>query len=172
MAYKILFFFNFSEESNVKEIGEKLKEARESIGVSIDEASEDLKVKPSEIEEVEKGNIKALKDIFSLKKFIRDYAKYLGLSYDDVLDEFNEYLFDYTSQISLDDIKKAKGKDESVKKEKKVISPYTMEPKKRNKWIPRIIWSLIVILLIVGSYFLYQTVKDDNNSKNDINVIE
>ena len=67
MAYKILFFFNFSEESNVKEIGEKLKEARESIGVSIDEASEDLKVKPSEIEEVEKGNIKALKDIFSLK---------------------------------------------------------------------------------------------------------
>jgi cytoskeletal protein RodZ len=104
----------------MKEIGEKLKEARESIGVSIDEASEDLKVKPSEIEEVEKGNIKALKDIFSLKNFIRDYAKYLGLSYDDMLDEFNEYLFDYTSQISLDDIKKAKGKDESVKKEKKL----------------------------------------------------
>ena len=157
----------------MKEIGEKLKEARESIGVSIDEASEDLKVKPSEIEEVEKGNIKALKDIFSLKNFIRDYAKYLGLSYDEMMDEFNEYLFDYTSQISLDDIKKAKGKDESsVKKEKKVISPYTMGPKKKNKWIPRIIWTLIIILLVIGSYFLYQTIKDDPKSKNDINVIE
>ena len=75
MAYKILFFFNFSEESKVKEIGEKLKEARESIGVSIDEASEDLKVKPSEIEEVEKGNIKALKDIFSLKG---EFLNYIG----------------------------------------------------------------------------------------------
>ena len=115
------------------EIGEKLKEARESIGITVEEVSEDLKVRPSQVEEVEKGNIKALKDIFSLKNFIRDYSKYLGLSYDDVIDEFNEYLFDYTSQISLEDIKKARNKDDSVKKEKKVISPYTMEPKKKNK---------------------------------------
>ena len=49
----------------MKEIGEKLKVAREEMVVSIDEVSEDLKVKPSDIEEVEKGNIKALKDIFS-----------------------------------------------------------------------------------------------------------
>ena len=117
------------------EIGEKLKEARESIGITVEEVSEDLKVRPSQVEEVEKGNIKALKDIFSLKNFIRDYSKYLGLSYDDVIDEFNEYLFDYTSQISLEDIKKARNKDDSVKKEKKVISPYTMEPKKKNKII-------------------------------------
>ena len=119
----------------MKEIGEKLKEARESIGITVEEVSEDLKVRPSQVEEVEKGNIKALKDIFSLKNFIRDYSKYLGLSYDEVIDEFNEYLFDYTSQISLEDIKKAKNKDDSVKKEKKVISPYTMEPKKKNKII-------------------------------------
>ena len=55
------------------EIGEKLKEARESIGITVEEVSEDLKVRPSQVEEVEKGNIKALKDIFSLKNFIRDY---------------------------------------------------------------------------------------------------
>ena len=156
----------------MKEIGEKLKVAREEMGVSIDEVSEDLKVKPSDIEEVEKGNIKALKDIFSLKNFIRDYSKYLGLDYDEMMDEFNEYLFDYTSQISLDDIKKAKGKEDSVKKEKKVISPYTMEPKKKNKWIPRIIWSLIIILIAVGAYFVVQTVIENNKSNNEINVIE
>ena len=156
----------------MKEIGEKLKVAREEMGVSIDEVSEDLKVKPSDIEEVEKGNIKALKDIFSLKNFIRDYSKYLGLDYDEMMDEFNEYLFDYTSQISLDDIKKAKGKEDSVKKEKKIISPYTMEPKKKNKWIPRIIWSLIIILIAVGAYFVVQTVIENNKSNNEINVIE
>ena len=54
----------------MKGIGEKLKEAREEMGVSIDEVSEDLKVKPSDIEEVEKGNIKALKDIFSSEQSI------------------------------------------------------------------------------------------------------
>ena len=34
----------------MKEIGEKLKEARESIGVSIEEVAEDLKLRPSQIE--------------------------------------------------------------------------------------------------------------------------
>lgn len=152
----------------MKEIGEKLKEARESIGITVEEVSEDLKVRPSQVEEVEKGNIKALKDIFSLKNFIRDYSKYLGLSYDEVIDEFNEYLFDYTSQISLEDIKKAKNKDDSVKKEKKVISPYTMEPKKKNKIIPRIIWSLIIILVIIGGYFTYKTIADNNRAESNV----
>ena len=36
-----------------------------------------------------------------------DPIKYLGLDDDLILDEFNEYLFDFTSKISIDDIKKA-----------------------------------------------------------------
>lgn len=62
----------------MKEIGEKLKEARESIGVSIEEVAEDLKLRPTQIENIEAGNSEAFKDIFSLKYFIRDYAKYFG----------------------------------------------------------------------------------------------
>ena len=156
----------------MKEIGEKLKSTRESIGITIQEVSEDLKIKPSEIEEVEKGNMKALKDIFSLKQFIRDYSKYLGLDYDDMLDEFNEYLFDYTSQISLEDIKKAKGKEDSVKKDTKIISPYTMEPKKKNKFVPLVIWGLIIILVIVGIFIFVKNNNENNNNKTVVNIIE
>ena len=86
----------------MKEIGEKLKETRESIGISVEEAAEDLKMRPSQLEEVEAGNMNAFKDVFSLKYFIRDYSKYLGLNYENMVDEFNEYLFDYTSKLSLD----------------------------------------------------------------------
>ena len=39
----------------MKEIGEQLKEARESMGVSIEEAAEDLKLIPSQIENIEAG---------------------------------------------------------------------------------------------------------------------
>ena len=106
----------------MKEIGEKLKEARESIGVSIEEVAEDLKLRPSQIENIEAGNTDAFKDVFYLKYFIRDYAKYLGLDKEDLIDEFNEYLFDYTSRLSLDDIKAAKKKK---KENKKIKSPYT-----------------------------------------------
>ena len=116
----------------MKEIGEALKEARENTGLSLEEVSSDLKLRPSQIENIESGNIDAFKDVFYLKYFIKEYAKYLGLSYDDLIDEFNEYLFDYTSKISLDDIKKAKKKaDKKDKKQKRIASPYTIERRKR-----------------------------------------
>ena len=54
----------------MKDIGNKLKEARESIGVSIEEAAEDLKMRPSQIENIEAGNMEAFQDIFYLKYFI------------------------------------------------------------------------------------------------------
>ena len=51
----------------MKEIGEKLKNTREEIGISIDEAAEDLKLRPSQIENIEAGNIEAFKEVFYLK---------------------------------------------------------------------------------------------------------
>ena len=69
---------------NLKEIGERLKETRESIGISIEEAAEDLKMRPSQIENIEAGNMEAFKDVFYLKYFIRDYSKYLGLYIEDI----------------------------------------------------------------------------------------
>ena len=57
----------------MKEIGEELKDARENIGISIEEAANDLKLKPSQIEDIEAGNKDAFKDIMHLKYLISDY---------------------------------------------------------------------------------------------------
>ena len=148
----------------MKEIGESLKEARENMGISIDEAANELKLRPSQIENIENGNMDAFKDIFYLKYFIRDYAKYLGLKYEDLVDEFNEYLFDYTSKISLDDIKKAKKKVESKKKneQKKIASPYTIERKSQIIISPTVIYAIIIVLLMIIAYFVVSLVQDDN----------
>ena len=131
----------------MKDIGAKLKEARESIDISIEEAANDLKVTNSQIENIEAGNLEAFQDIFYLKYFIRDYAKYLGLKYDDLVDEFNEYLFDYTSKISLDEIEAAK--KEELNKDDKIRSPYTIAYySKNNIWI-YIIIALALIAVVV-----------------------
>lgn len=151
----------------MKEIGEALKEARENIGLSIEEVASDLKLRPSQVENIEAGNIDAFKDVFYLKYFIRDYSKYLGLSYEDMIDEFNEYLFDYTSKISLDDIKKAKKKAErnQIKKDKRIASPYTIE--KRRKINMKII--LIILLSFLAICILTFTVKEvvDSNQNDE-----
>lgn len=167
MAYKILFFESWWID--VKEIGDKLKEARENIGISVEEAAEDLKLRPSQIEDIEQGNMEAFQDVFFLKYFIRDYSKYLGLDYEDVVDEFNEYLFDYTSKISLNDIKKAQAKLKENKKEeeKRVYSPYTKMPKKKNYRLLIIIGIIILIITaIMVSIFLILNNQDDNQPDN------
>ena len=155
----------------MKEIGEALKEARENTGLSLEEVSSDLKLRPSQIENIEAGNMEAFKDVFYLKYFIKEYAKYLGLSYDELIDEFNEYLFDYTSKISLEDIKKAAKKaDKKDKKQKRIASPYTIERRRRiNFKIGLVIFLSIIALLL--SIFIIKTVVDSNNNVPVDNVI-
>ena len=88
----------------MKDIGLKLKEKREENGVSVEEAAEDLKMRPSQIISLEEGKKEDFKDVVFLKYFIRDYAKYLGLDGEKMVDEFNEFLFDFTSKIPLEEI--------------------------------------------------------------------
>ncbi len=147
----------------MKEIGEKLKEARESIGIPIEEASQDLKISQEQLESLENANMDTFKDIVNVKYLIRDYAKYLGLDKEDLVDDFNEYLFDYTSKISLDDIKEAKAKKEG--KDYKVRSPYTTIKVKKPI---NILYVFIIMLLLVGvSIIICHHIE---NSKKD-NVI-
>lgn len=146
MAYKAyLFFF----EVIMKEIGEYLKEERRKNGVSLDEASEDLSINSSLLEAIEDGNSKAFKDIFELKDLIRSYAKYLGLDVDKLLDEFNDFIFEKTSKISLDDIKKVKNSEEKVKR---ISSPYTKIKHTRYDLAPIV---LIVAILLFISLIVY-----------------
>ncbi len=156
----------------MKEIGEKLKETRESMGITIDEAAQDLKLRPSQLENIESGNKEAFKDIFYLKMFIKNYSKYLGLDYEEMVEEFNEYLFDFTSKISIDDIKRAeKEQKKKAKKIKtvKISSPYTIE-KTQQQSIPRflIIGGIILLLIIVIYVVILLLTKDNDKVSNTI----
>ena len=85
----------------MKEIGQKLKDKREENGVSVEEAAEDLKMRPSQITNLEEGNTESFKDSLFLKYFIRDYAKYLGLDFEKILDEYKTINWD-TQKLNLD----------------------------------------------------------------------
>lgn len=148
----------------MKEIGDQLKKARESMGVSIEEVAEDLKLQPNQIEEIENGETESFQDIFSVKYFIRDYAKYLGLDKDDLVDEFNEFLFDYTSRLSLDDIKK----ESKIKKEEqnRIKSPYTVE-RKNERVFQIIAYVCIFLLLIIICYLIYSLIVGDKEEVTD-----
>lgn len=154
----------------MKELGEKFKEAREKTGISIKEAASDLNYKESQIEEIEQGNYKDFKDKFLLKTIIADYAKYLGFDSEEIIDEFNDFVFESTSKIPIDEIAKA-NKNKIKDTDDKIASPYTAieEPKK----VPLIIIvSLIILLVVFIAIFIYNVFfKETGNTSFDVVTI-
>lgn len=136
----------------MKEIGEFLKNSRIHNGVSLEEASEDLNLSVLQLENIEEGNVRAFKDVFTLRELVRDYAKYLGVEIEQVMEEFNDFMFEHTSKISLTDIIEARVAKAPQEVEKdKIASPYTRIKSKKNWNLKPIIigLSLLFFLLIV-----------------------
>ncbi len=160
----------------MKELGEYLKQTRIGNGVSITEACEDLELSTSQLENIESGNVKAFKDIYELRDYIKLYAKYLGLNSDKVLDEFNNFLFQHTSKISLDDIIAAQKKKESEEQARKIKSPYTKEYKEKFNFMP-IIWFitgvlLIILIIFIILNFMNKTPERTDELKGDVEIYE
>ena len=126
-------------------IGEKLKEARISSGVNLKEASEDLGIKEVILENIESGSIGCFKDIYELKDYIVNYAKYLGLDGAKLIDE---YLFKYTSKIPLKEIEKKVSEQQKEKVEEKIVSPYTKPMKKYPSKYYMILYTVLILLAI------------------------
>ena len=134
--------------TDINDIIEVLKSTREISGLTLDEVSKDLEIPVLSLEQIEDGNIGAFKDIFVLKDYLESYAKYLGIDYEDVIDEFNEYMFEKTSKIPMEEIEKAvKEKEKEESESNRIASPYTKAaPIKSNK---QFIFMLILITVLV-----------------------
>ncbi len=138
----------------MKDIGNIFKEKREEIGITIEEAAADLKLDSVLIDNLEDGNDRVFKDVLEIKDTIKVYAKYLGLNSDEILNEYDGYLFEKTSKISVSDIKE--GLEKTLPpQEKKVKSPYTIGNFEENKDKNMIIiLSAVLLFILVIMYFI------------------
>ena len=155
----------------MKDIAEKLKKAREATGISIEEAAEDLNYKVTQLEEIEIGNYKNFKDKFLLKTLITDYAKYLGLEVDEIIDQFNDFVFESTSKIPLDDIAKA-SKQKEKKRDDKIASPYTATEEKNNTSKLLIIILIILVLGVIGFFCYDHFFNNKTNPSFDVSYVD
>ncbi len=156
----------------MNEIGELLRSTREESGVSLEEASGDLEIKTLILENIEDGNIGCFKDIFVLKDYIYDYAKYLGLEPEKIIDEFNEYLFEYTSKIPLEDIEKAmKEQQKEEIQTEKIVSPYTNSTKKPANKLVVILLIAVAVLVVLVVFWSIKQITVDNVTTNMVSYV-
>lgn len=152
----------------MKEIGLRLKLKREENSVSLEEAASDLNMRVSQLENIENGKKDEFKDVFSLKYFIRDYAKYLGLDGEEVLDDFNEYLFEQTSKISLEEIEEAKREKEEREKDLKILSPYTKTTKDKKRFFIIICVCIVLALITLIAYIFISNQNKSDFIKDEV----
>lgn len=150
------------------ETGETLRSTREASGVSLDEVSNDLNIPILYLEQIEDGSIGSFEDIYELKQMIVDYAKYLGINTEDVVNKFNEYMFDYTSKIPMDEIEKAvREKEKEKESEDRIASPYTrVYPK--EKTLPYILTAILIVILVILAVIWSVKQITINNTSTDL----
>lgn len=134
----------------MKDIGASFKEKREEIGISKEEICADLEITEAQLDNLEDGNANAFKDIFFLKETIKKYAKYLNLDEDVIMSEFNDFVFNFTSKIPINEIeeKVKEIKEEDKENKIKVISPYTKRKDTETKRRTLLIWICSIILVV------------------------
>ncbi len=136
----------------MNEIGKNFKETRLSSSLNLIEVSSDTGIPEEALEQIEDGSIGSFKDIFKLKEYLSTYAKYLGLDANKVIDEFNEYMFEYTSKIPLADLEKEIEEKERAEKlestqDIKIMSPY-LKPKEESPVYKYVLTAIAIIVLI------------------------
>ena len=160
----------------MKEIGNSFKTARETIGISKSEVIKDLDITESQLDNLEDGNINAFKDVFFLKDIVKMYAKYLNLDEDEIMDNFNDFMFSYTSRIPVEEILEQTREIKILERqndENKIVSPYTIKRKKNNNVKYALIYTFSVIILIVLVILIVKYVTDKQVEEKELyNVIE
>ncbi len=157
----------------MKDIGNIFKEKREEIGIKEEEAAKDLEITIPQLENLEDGNINAFKDIFFLKELIKKYATYLNVDAEEIMDEFNDFVFDFTSRIPVEEIEqKVKELEKQNEKEtrNKISSPYTRKQVRKAKLQPVYLFSIITIILVCLT-FIFLNLVLDNKKQENINKI-
>ncbi|PFQ67805.1 helix-turn-helix domain-containing protein [Bacillus cereus] len=140
------------------ELGQKLTEAREAKGVSIDQLHEITKIQKRHLVAIEEGNYNVLPGAFYARAFIKQYADAVGLNGEELLVEYQSTI----PQSEKHDVPQVSTGQKTQE---------TMQ--KSSSWpiadhMPKILIALLVIAFGVVVWFVIQalTGKDDRQVPN------
>lgn len=117
-------------------LGEKLREAREERGISLNEVAEQTRISPHYLDLIEQDDYRTLPGGIFNKGFIKSFAKYVGV------DE-SEALQDYARQIAAQT-----GEDSD---EPKTYKPEVLtDDRSSSSMIPTVVFAVIILVLMTA----------------------
>ncbi|SFF71327.1 protein RodZ, contains Xre-like HTH and DUF4115 domains [Halobacillus alkaliphilus] len=151
-----------------KEIGARLRNARESKGLSLEQVQETTKIKTRYLHAIEENDFSVLPGKFYTRAFIREYASAVGIDPEEMMEEHKDEMPSFEKEEAAQYKRVQKQKEPSAKRTNV------------SKYLP----TLMTFVLVIGLLFVaYTFIKNGNNdlgigaadqevSDNDINVPE
>ena len=147
----------------MSELGNFLRQAREEKKVSLDQLQEITKIRKRYLEAIEQGEYGILPGQFYARAFVKSYAEAIGLSAENVFEQFSADLPEVPKAPVVESLSKRKTK------EVRATSP------KIGKWISRVVFYSFIVLVVALFYLAAlkylepsgnQTVENDPSTPN------
>jgi len=123
----------------MNQLGERLREARESQGISISQAAVETRILQRYLIALEDSDYQHLPGDVYARGFIRNYAEYLGLPAEELIELY----------------RRERGTSEPIR-----VVPVTTSPRIRGLMIPSFFGVFFVVLVLIGaSYLLLSTLN-------------
>ncbi|HNP74213.1 MAG TPA: helix-turn-helix domain-containing protein, partial [Kouleothrix sp.] len=117
----------------MSQLGERLREARESQGISISQAAIETRILQRYIVALEDGDFQHLPGDVYARGFIRNYAEYLSIPAEELIDLY----------------RRERGISEPIR-----VVPVTSAPRVRNLMVPSFFGVFFVVLVLIGASYL------------------
>jgi len=144
--------------------GEELKREREIRGISLKEIADATKISRRFLDAIERNDHKTLPAPVFTRGFVREYARYLGLSAEEIVNRYNY------AAVGDDRIEKSLHLDRLTPSPVMTDGPSVPAPKKGiPPWYARIDRNVIVLVLIVAAlasvvYWAYQRKRNQTEA--------
>ncbi|QAT65347.1 helix-turn-helix domain-containing protein [Bacillus glycinifermentans] len=139
----------------VTELGNRLKEAREEKGMSLDDLQAATKIQKRYLTALEEGNYDVIPGKFYVRAFIKQYAEAVGLNSEQLFEEFKKDIPDsYNDEVS--------DKLSSIKPQRELPGPAS----KALELLPTLLVSAGVIVVIAIIYVIVQAVMGGGNENS------
>jgi len=127
----------------VSDLGQQLKEARLSMGLSLDDVQEITKIRKRYLEAIEAGDYKVLPGSFYVRAFIKTYAEAVGINADELLAEHKQNVPEAVPDTTMEPVLQKRRSRQSTER--------------NSKWLTTaLMWSFFALIVIV--IYLYFTV--------------
>ncbi|WP_046174993.1 helix-turn-helix domain-containing protein [Domibacillus indicus] len=132
------------------ELGKKLKEARESKGMSLSDVQESTKIQKRYLQGIEEGNYDIMPGKFYVRAFIKQYAEAVGLNAEELFEEFKSEV----PSSKEDEVPLRPTASASSQKTRVDASKPVRESSKLLDYLPKILVTAFIIGAVALVYFL------------------